>query len=56
MKKVKNNLKIFLVKQHLTGNKSRNTQIREDFPRAKDEQLKEAEEAARLHHQILLQQ
>ncbi|KAL0276835.1 UNVERIFIED_CONTAM: hypothetical protein PYX00_004316 [Menopon gallinae] len=44
------------IKQHLTGNKSRNLQIREDFPRAKDEQKREAEEAARLHQQFLMQQ
>ncbi|KAK6622128.1 hypothetical protein RUM44_001935 [Polyplax serrata] len=44
------------IKQHLIGNRSRNTQIREDFPRAKDEQQREAEEAIRLHQQLLYQQ
>lgn len=44
------------IKQHLVGNKSRNIQIREDFPKAKSEQLREAEEAAKLHHQLLTQQ
>lgn len=47
---------IVTVKQHLIGNKSRNLQIREDFPCAKSEQEREAEEAARLHQELLLQQ
>ncbi|KAK7872817.1 hypothetical protein R5R35_006696 [Gryllus longicercus] len=36
------------IQQHLTGNKSRNAQVREDFPQALHEQQKEEEEAAAL--------
>lgn len=58
MKKQGINFKFYIVtvKQHLIGNKSRNLQIREDFPCAKSEQEREAEEAARLHQELLLQQ
>lgn len=44
------------VEQHYTGNKSRNAQVREDFPRALDEQRREQEEAARLYQQSILEQ
>ncbi|XP_063224175.1 coiled-coil domain-containing protein 50 isoform X3 [Bacillus rossius redtenbacheri] len=45
--------------QHYTGNKSRNAQVREDFPRARDEQRREEETAAavrNMYRQIVLQQ
>nr|CAD7259838.1 unnamed protein product [Timema shepardi] len=44
---------------HYTGNKSRNAQVREDFPRAQDEQRREEETAAAMrvmYHQMVLQQ
>ncbi|XP_046397656.1 trichohyalin isoform X2 [Ischnura elegans] len=45
------------VQQHYTGNKWRNAQVREDIPRAKDEQRREMEEAALVHalHEQMLQ-
>ncbi|XP_069671332.1 coiled-coil domain-containing protein 50 isoform X2 [Periplaneta americana] len=47
------------IKHHYTGNKSRNALVREDFPRALDEQRREEEEAAALravYHQMVRQQ
>ncbi|XP_066256152.1 coiled-coil domain-containing protein 50 isoform X1 [Euwallacea similis] len=44
---------------HLSGNRFRNAVVREDFPRAKTEQLKEqemAEQAAAIYHQMLQEQ
>lgn len=44
---------------HLSGNRFRNALVREDFPRAKTEQLKEqemAEQAAAIYHQMLHEQ
>ncbi|KAG5896777.1 hypothetical protein JTB14_008353 [Gonioctena quinquepunctata] len=44
--------------EHLTGN-SRNALVREDFPRAKDEQIREqrmAEQAAAIYHKMLAEQ
>ncbi|XP_071450954.1 uncharacterized protein [Hetaerina americana] len=45
------------VQQHYTGNKWRNAQVREDIPRARDEQQREVEEAALVHalHEQMLQ-
>nr|XP_023011513.1 uncharacterized protein LOC111501829 [Leptinotarsa decemlineata] len=45
--------------EHLTGNKFRNAVVREDFPRAKDEQIREqrmAEQAAAIYHKMLAEQ
>lgn len=44
------------VEQHYTGNKSRNAIVREDFPRAREEQQKEEEEAIATYHQMILDQ
>lgn len=47
------------IKHHYTGNKSRNALVRQDFPRAVDEQRREEEEAAALrvvYHQMVRQQ
>nr|CAD7416741.1 unnamed protein product [Timema poppensis] len=47
------------VQHHYTGNKSRNAQVREDFPRAQDEQRREEETAAAMrvmYHQMVLKQ
>ncbi|XP_067005239.2 GRB10-interacting GYF protein 2 isoform X2 [Anabrus simplex] len=47
------------IEQHYTGNKTRNAQVREDFPCALDEQKKEEEEAIALqamYHRMVLQQ
>ncbi|XP_060520419.1 uncharacterized protein LOC132698400 [Cylas formicarius] len=44
---------------HLSGNKFRNAVVREDFPRAKNEQIKEqimAEQAAAIYHRMLEEQ
>ncbi|CAG9761818.1 unnamed protein product [Ceutorhynchus assimilis] len=44
---------------HLSGNRSRNALVREDFPRAKNEQLKEqemAEQAAAIYQRMLQEQ
>lgn len=41
----------FIVKEHYTGNKTRNAQVREDLPRAKVEQELEA-----LRYQSYVQQ
>jgi hypothetical protein len=41
----------FIVKEHYTGNKTRNAQVREDLPRAKVEQELEA-----LKYQSYIQQ
>lgn len=46
----------FSVEQHYTGNKSRNAIVREDFPRAKEEQQKEEEEAVASYHQMIMEQ
>lgn len=43
---------LFLVKEHYTGNKSRNAQVREDMPRARIEQ--ELEEMR--YHSLVQQQ
>ncbi|KAJ8922269.1 hypothetical protein NQ315_004207 [Exocentrus adspersus] len=45
--------------EHLSGNKFRNAMVREDFPRAKDEQLREqrmAEQAAAIYQKMLSEQ
>lgn len=45
--------------EHLSGNKVRNALVREDFPRAKDEQLREqrmAEQAAAIYQKMLAEQ
>ncbi|CAH1954901.1 unnamed protein product [Acanthoscelides obtectus] len=45
--------------QHLSGNRQRNALIREDFPKAKDEQIREqrmAEQAAAIYQQMLAEQ
>nr|CAI5846973.1 unnamed protein product [Callosobruchus analis] len=45
--------------QHLSGNRQRNALIREDFPKAKDEQIREqrmAEQAAAIYQQMLSEQ
>lgn len=45
--------------EHLSGNRFRNAVVREDFPRAKDEQLREqrmAEQAAAIYHKMLAEQ
>lgn len=47
------------ITDHYQGNKYRNTVVREDFPRALDEQLREqrlAEQAAAVYHQMLAEQ
>ncbi|XP_018911369.1 uncharacterized protein [Bemisia tabaci] len=44
------------VEQHYSGNKQRNAQVREDFPRAKDEQLREEIEARLKYQQLISQQ
>lgn len=44
---------------HLSGNRFRNAVVREDFPRAKNEQIKEqemAEQAAAIYHRMLQEQ
>lgn len=44
---------------HLSGNRFRNAVVREDFPRAKNEQQKEqemAEQAAAIYHRMLQEQ
>lgn len=49
----------FLVTEHYSGNKHRNAQVRQDFPCAVDEQVREqhlAEQAAALYHQMILEQ
>lgn len=46
-----NSLLWFVVKEHYTGNKTRNAQVREDLPRAKVEQELEA-----LRYQTYIQQ
>lgn len=47
---------ILSVEQHYSGNKQRNAQVREDFPRAKDEQLREEIEARLKYQQLISQQ
>jgi len=50
---------LILVKDHYTGNKSRNALVRQDFPHALDEQRREEEEAAAVqsvYHQMVQQQ
>ncbi|CAH0547341.1 unnamed protein product [Brassicogethes aeneus] len=45
--------------EHLTGNKFRNQLVREDFPTAKNEQIREqqmAEQAAAIYHKMLAEQ
>src|SRR5699024_5469330 len=45
--------------EHLSGNKYRNALVREDFPRAKDEQLREqhlAEQTAMIYQRMLAEQ
>ncbi|CAG9864144.1 unnamed protein product [Phyllotreta striolata] len=45
--------------EHLSGNKFRNALVREDFPKAKDEQIREqqlAEQAAAIYHKMLAEQ
>lgn len=45
--------------EHLSGNKFRNAMVREDFPHAKDEQLREqrmAEQAAAIYQKMLAEQ
>ncbi|GLV38662.1 uncharacterized protein CBL_05661 [Carabus blaptoides fortunei] len=47
------------ITEHYTGNKYRNAQVREDFPCALDEQIREqrlAEQAAALYHQMITEQ
>jgi len=44
------------IKDHLTGNKSRNAMVRQDFPHALDEQRREEQEAAAVYHQMVQQQ
>lgn len=44
------------VEQHYTGNKSRNAIVREDFPRAVDEQKREHEEALERYHHMIQEQ
>ncbi|XP_018320863.1 J domain-containing protein DDB_G0295729 [Agrilus planipennis] len=47
------------ITEHYKGNKQRNALVREDFPRAVDEQLREkqlAEQAAMVYHQMLEEQ
>ncbi|KAJ9594192.1 hypothetical protein L9F63_014352, partial [Diploptera punctata] len=47
------------IKHHYSGNKNRNALVRQDFPRALDEQRREEEEAAALramYHQMIEQQ
>lgn len=47
------------IQQHYTGNKQRNQLVREDFPRARSEQMKEqemAEQAAAIYHKMLAEQ
>lgn len=47
------------ISEHYTGNRYRNAQVREDFPCALDEQLREqelAEQAAALYHQMIAEQ
>jgi hypothetical protein len=42
---------LILVKDHYTGNKSRNALVRQDFPHALDEQRREEQEAAAVYQQ-----
>lgn len=47
------------IQEHYSNNKHRNAQVREDFPCAKDEQLREqrlAEQAAAVYQQMLAEQ
>lgn len=47
------------INEHYTGNKSRNALVREDFPRALNEQQREqqlAEQAAAIYHKMLAEQ
>ncbi|KAJ3635103.1 hypothetical protein MTP99_008036 [Tenebrio molitor] len=47
------------ISEHLSGNKYRNAVVREDFPRAKNEQLREqrlAEQTALIYHRMLAEQ
>ncbi|KAF5289956.1 hypothetical protein FQR65_LT11703, partial [Abscondita terminalis] len=47
------------ISEHLQGNRFRNAVVREDFPRALDEQIREqqlAEQAAAVYHQMLAEQ
>lgn len=47
------------ISEHYQGNRLRNMVVREDFPRALDEQLREqrlAEQAAAVYHQMLAEQ
>lgn len=47
------------ISEHLSGNKNRNAQVREDFPCALDEQVREqrlAEQAAAVYHKMLAEQ
>lgn len=44
------------VEQHYDGNKERNARVREDFPKAKEEQEKEIIEAAEKYRQMVRQQ
>ncbi|XP_031348447.1 coiled-coil domain-containing protein 50-like [Photinus pyralis] len=47
------------INEHLQGNRFRNALVREDFPHALDEQLREqqlAEQAAAVYHQMLAEQ
>lgn len=53
------NFVFILVDQHLSGNKNRNAQVREDFPCALTEQLREerqAEYQAALYQQMVREQ
>lgn len=47
---------LIAVDQHYTGNKSRNAIIREDLPKAKDEQKREEEEALAKYQQMVILQ
>lgn len=47
---------LYAVEQHYGNNKQRNTLVREDFPKAKEEQEKEIVEAAEKHRQMVRQQ
>jgi hypothetical protein len=52
-------LALFVVKDHYTGNKSRNALVRQDFPRAMHEQRREEQEAAAvraMYHEMVHQQ
>lgn len=44
------------MQEYYTGNRSRNAIVREDFPKARDEQKREEEEAVAKYHQLIQQQ